>query len=209
MNIQSIEIPCPICHHQGEVKMITHIDEIPYFGEHTQLTLFCEACSWKQTDSIPAEGKKSGAWRIKVNDTSCFTARVVRSSSCTVRIHELDLEVNPGASSTGYVSNIEGVIQRFLDIIDMVGRDLAASAQYSDTPDVQHEISEHLNQLQGMKERLLHPDYEGNAYSIELLDPHGHSMILHDEASERELTPDEIQMLPVGPDPAVFSSDEL
>ena len=49
---------------------------------------------------------------------------MVRSSSCTVSIPELDLEVNPGTSSTGYVSNVEWVLHRFKDIIAMVERDL-------------------------------------------------------------------------------------
>ena len=39
---------------------------------------------------------------------------------------ELDLEVAPGASSTGYVSNVEGVLQRFVDVLDIVERDVVA-----------------------------------------------------------------------------------
>jgi C4-type Zn-finger protein len=42
-----------------------------------------------------------------------------------------------------------------------------------------------------------------------LLDPHGHSMILHDDTVERELTAEELEELPVGPDPAVFSKNDL
>jgi len=42
-----------------------------------------------------------------------------------------------------------------------------------------------------------------------LLDPHGHSMIMHEDAVERDLTAEEMEELPVGPDPAVFSKDEL
>jgi C4-type Zn-finger protein len=45
--------------------------------------------------------------------------------------------------------------------------------------------------------------------TLELLDPHGHSMIIHPEAVERALTAAELQSLPVGPDPAVFSTDDL
>ena len=53
----AIDIACPICSEQGQVKMRTHIDEIPYFGEHTQVTILCDDCGWRQTDFIPAEGK--------------------------------------------------------------------------------------------------------------------------------------------------------
>ena len=60
-----------------------------------------------------------------IEDEEQLRARVVRSSSCTVCIPELDLEVNPGTSSTGYVSNVEGVLNRFQEIINMVERDLS------------------------------------------------------------------------------------
>ena len=43
-------------------------------------------------------------------------------------------------------------------------------------------------------------------FTLELLDPHGHSMIIDESASERELTDEEIVSLPTGPDPAVFSA---
>ena len=96
MQPQSVDIPCPICSIEGEVKMIAHIDEIPYFGEHTQVTVLCNSCGWRQTDFIPAEGKKSGAWKLVIDNPNKLLARVIRSSSCTVRVDELDLVVNKG-----------------------------------------------------------------------------------------------------------------
>ena len=56
MEEQPVNIPCPICHESGQVFMIANVDEIPYFGEHTQVTVMCHACGWRQTDFIPAEG---------------------------------------------------------------------------------------------------------------------------------------------------------
>ena len=68
MKEQAIDIPCPICGAEGSVFMLTHIDEIPYFGEHTQVTILCHACNWRQTDFIPAEGKKAGGWSMLIDD---------------------------------------------------------------------------------------------------------------------------------------------
>ena len=39
-----VEISCPMCAADGSVRMMTHIDEIPYFGEHTQVTVLCKSC---------------------------------------------------------------------------------------------------------------------------------------------------------------------
>ena len=194
--------------------MIAHVEEIPYFGEHTQVTVMCHSCGWRQTDFIPAEGKKAGAWSIVVRSTDTLSARVIRSSSCTVKVHELDLEVAPGSNATGYVSNIEGVLNRFKDIIQMVLRDM--ESEVTMLKSVQPIDSEALNQsvesvarLLEMLDRIENAGQEGvEPLTVELLDPHGLSMILHDDAAERDLNEDELLLLPVGPDPAVFSPDD-
>ena len=190
-----VEFPCPICMVKGKLLMRAHTSEIPYFGEHTQVTLLCDGCGWRQTDFIPAEGSKAGGWTIQVDNEDILSARVVRSSSCTICIPELDLEVNPGSSNAGYVTNIEGMIVRFKDVVEMVLKD------------IDHEEKEMIEKCNYLLTRVAAP-LNGNfeeAYSIELLDPRGHSQILHGDALPRDLSDSEIERLPVGPDPAVFS----
>jgi zinc finger protein len=206
LNEQPIEIPCPICAVEGQLGMVTNVDEIPYFGENTQVTVLCHACGWRQTDFIPAEGKKAGAWSLVLDDSKKLRSRVVRSSSCTVKIPELDLEVMPGTTSTGYVSNIEGVLNRFVDIINMVRRDVERDiALDSEQDDL--ESKESLATLNSLLKSIEQAGEE-SVFTIELLDPHGHSMIIDGDASERELTALELEELPIGPDPAVFSPDD-
>lgn len=195
---QAVDIPCPVCFRPGEVNMIAHVSEIPYFGEHTQVTVMCHNCGWRQTDFIPAEGKKAGGWTLILDDEEQLRSRIVRSSSCTIRILELDLQVNPGSSSTGYVSNVEGVMNRFTQIIEMVLGDLSNEANQKD-----------IANLESMKYQIANIGKDEQVkLTLELLDPHGHSMIIDKNAIERDLTDEELQELPVGPDPAVFSNDD-
>lgn len=214
MEEQPVNIPCPICSVPGKVFMIAHVDEIPYFGEHTQVTVMCHSCGWRQTDFIPAEGKKAGGWRIEVNSRDLLSARVIRSSSCTVKVLELDLEVAPGSNATGYVSNVEGVLKRFVDIIHMVLRDVQSEVERikSEAPLDEATLAEALESVEKLMDMLMRINSAGDAgtgpLTLELLDPHGHSMIMHDDARHRDLTDEELLALPVGPDPAVFSSDD-
>ena len=175
--------------------MIAHTSEIPYFGEHTQLTIFCNSCGWKHTDFIPAEGSKPGGWSLKVNSPEHLNARVVRSSSCTVRLVELSLEASPGSSSSGYISNIEGVFNRFEDVIMMLHRQ-------SDDNDTAEQCEVLLREIEKIS---------AGHRSIELLllDPMGHSQILHEDAHPRDLTEDELSMLQTGPSIPVFDTDVL
>ncbi|MAR47324.1 MAG: hypothetical protein CMA41_05935 [Euryarchaeota archaeon] len=194
MEEQVIEMPCPMCHDEDNLRMIAHVDEIPYFGEHTQVTVLCHACGWRQTDFIPAEGRKPGGWTFHIESEDDLSVRVVRSSSCTVCIPELDLEVNPGGAATGFVSNMEGLLVRFIDIVKMVMKGIG-----DNEPDNQQTLMHMIHRLQNAGK-------EGKALKIELLDPHGLSQILHDRAIDRDLTQEEIDSLPVGPDPAVYSA---
>jgi zinc finger protein len=212
MQEQNVNIPCPICSIEGEVKMIAHIDEIPYFGEHTQVTVLCNSCGWRQTDFIPAEGKKSGAWKLIIDNPEKLLARVVRSSSCTVKVEELDLVVNPGGSSTGYVSNVEGVMNRFVDVINMVLRDVQNEALQHAAEGIDEGIEETMQAIDKLETMLstiesLKTD-DSEPITLELLDPNGHSMIIHEDSVERELSDAELVELPVGPDPPVLSNDE-
>ena len=210
MQESPVDIPCPICQQKGEVYMIAHIDEIPYFGEHTQVTVMCHSCGWKQTDFIPAEGQKAGCWSLLLVNPNQLKSRVVRSSSCTIRIPELDLQVNPGSNATGYVSNVEGVLNRFVEVINMVLRDLQNDVSSKLTEDQGIDLSQTVAEIRQLEEiitQLTTIDGENsNPFTLELLDPHGHSMIMDDGAIERDLTPEEIALLPTGPDPAVFSA---
>ena len=196
-----VEIPCPVCKVEGKVAMMTHIDEIPYFGDHTQVTVLCNACGWRQTDFIPAEGKKPGASTLVISKPEHMRARVIRSSSCTVRLVELDLEVNPGSASTGYVSNIEGVIDRFMDVIIMVTRQ--AYVEDSEMSDIKRLQEMHTTLLE------LKEDPIPNSVTLELLDPNGHSQIIHEDATQRELSTAELSVLPQNPEPPVFNSEDL
>ena len=183
-----IDVSCVICGFEGGLSMLAHTEEIAYFGEHTQVTLTCPGCGWRQTDFIPAEAREGSAHTYRIDSTDDLQVRVIRGSACTVRLLELDLEVRPGSHSTGYVSNIEGVLNRFQDVVDMVGRQAAIEGDDGAITELEQLTQAMLEIRRGQREATL-----------QLQDPHGHSMILTDDVQTRALTEAEIEDLPVGP----------
>ncbi len=188
-----IEQSCPICGEENSLKMFAHTSEIPYFGEHTQITMSCQSCGWRVTDFIPAEGKKAGSWKLVVNSTEHISSRVVRSSSCTVRIEELGLEVSPGSSSTGYISNVEGVLDRFSSAIGTI----RLQAESEEDDEMLSKCDELLSRIDLVKNGEL-------VVTLELLDPVGHSQILHEEAVSSEISDKDARELDPGPVYPVF-----
>jgi zinc finger protein len=103
----------------------------------------------------------------------------------------LELEVSPGTSNTGYVSNIEGVLDRFIQVVEMVLKDLDDPTQVGAATRILLVLSE-------VKEG------RGSGITVEFLDPRGHSMVLHENTVNRELTEEELESLPLGPEPPVI-----
>ena len=193
-----VEQPCPICFSDEGLTMIAHTSEIPYFGEHTQLTILCPSCGWKHTDFIPAEGKKPGAFSLEIEGIEMLSVRIIRSSSCTIKIEELGLEVEPGGATTGYVSNIEGVLNRFQGAVEMIYRQAKTS-----------EEKETIGKCEALLEKINLVKNGNLMVEITLLDPMGHSQILHENAVSRDLTEKELEELEVGPSIPIFSPEDV
>ena len=185
-----VNAPCPQCSVEESLTMLTISSEIPYFGEHTHITVLCDKCGWKHTDFIPSDGEKPGFSSLVIDSEKKNAARVVRSSSCTIRIPELDLEVSPGGSSSGYVTNIEGVMKRFENAIETIIR--------GSDEDQDSEIARQI------LERLRMVKEGGENVRLELLDPRGRSQIIHHDAESRELNNEELEHLETGPEIPVF-----
>ncbi len=193
-----VEQPCPICFSDEGLTMIAHTSEIPYFGEHTQLTILCPSCGWKHTDFIPAEGKKPGAFSLEIEGIEMLSVRIIRSSSCTIKIEELGLEVEPGGATTGYVSNIEGVLNRFQGAVEMIYRQAKTSDE-----------KETIGKCEALLEKINLVKNGNLMVEITLLDPMGHSQILHENAVSRDLTEKELEELEVGPSIPIFSPEDV
>ena len=97
----------------------------------------------------------------------------------------------------------DGTASRYTNehLEDVMKKDI----DHSDLEKRIEELTSQVEKLNQMKMRLTGFDEQHfEPFTLELLDPRGHSQILHPDASERELTEEEIKELPIGPDPAVL-----
>jgi len=92
--------------------------EIPYFGEAMVIAGVC-TCGFRHSDTILLGQKEPARFTLQVTDPDDMDARVIRSSSGTIRVPELGVNVEPGHASESYVSNVEGVLSRIEDVVDL------------------------------------------------------------------------------------------
>ena len=109
--------PCPVCCKKELTLMEDEID-VPYFGKTYVFSMKCSGCDYALSD-VEAVGQKDPVkYTFKVANKKDMDVRIVKSSTATVKIPELRMSVTPGSSSEGYISNVEGVIQRFKKVVE-------------------------------------------------------------------------------------------
>jgi zinc finger protein len=108
---------CMFC---GEKKLTLLQDEldIPYFGKVFAFSMKCDGCNFYKSDVEAAEIKDPSKITFTVSDKKDLNVRVVKSAEALVKIPGLRIDSRPGPAAEGYVSNIEGLLNKFKKIIE-------------------------------------------------------------------------------------------
>ena len=176
-------IKCPACFTEGKAKSIMKELEIPHFGKVLETSIQCPVCGFKHNDIIALEQNDPAKYVLEINKNT-LTVRVVRSQSATVSIPELGVKVEPGPKSEGYVTNVEGILNRFEDAVKK-------ALNLFDDESSQINAKDTLSQIQELK------NGNGTATLI-ILDPFGQSNIVSDSADVFEIPEDELKDLKTG-----------
>ncbi len=171
---------CPMCEGKDfQLKQETQV--IPYFGEVLLTTDICSDCGYRHSDVMALEEKTPKRFTYRLSDQKGLSLRVIRSGTSFVRIDEIGVTIDPGSASSGYVTNIEGLINRVEAIIRQVERDLESTGD-----------NERLEKASDILERISNAVEGTFALTIVLEDPKGNSAIIGDAVEEEDLTQDEI-----------------
>ena len=178
-----LDAPCPVCAAPG-LQMRSMALDIPYFGDALQTTILCEGCGFRHADVLLTNEGEPTRHALRVNDARDLSARVIRSSSCTVRVPELRAVMEPGPRSEAFISNAEGVLHRFRDIFEFLARN-------GNTKPRREAAGESLDNISRMIGGQV-------PFTVVLEDPFGNSAILHEAAEVRPLSDAEVRSLKTG-----------
>ncbi|NPA04733.1 MAG: ZPR1 zinc finger domain-containing protein [Crenarchaeota archaeon] len=114
------EIPCPAC--QAPMKITHHVYDMPHVGRVLLTSGRCSRCGYRVSDVMLLDGKGKRHVEFSVEKPEDLNKLVVKASSATLRIPELGLEMKPGPAAQGFITTVEGVLRRFLDVLDFLCR---------------------------------------------------------------------------------------
>jgi len=187
-------VKCPACV-VGELKIITDQTNIPHFGDIVISTMICQECGYRTTDIIPVEMRPPKRFTIIIDDPDKLNMRIVRSGTSSVSIPEIGARLDPGLFSEGFITNVEGVLRRFQDILMQLLRDM--EDPLSSEPNI--EKKQHAMELIELLGSFINGDLPSEkVLTIVLEDPMGNSAIISSEdgiIKEEELTDEEISAL--------------
>lgn len=111
-------------------------------------------------------------YEFQITSERDLMVRVVKSSTGTIKLPELGVTVEPGPSSEGYVSNIEGVLDRVEGAIKLAVKEADAVRRRRGEAKIKK-----LDAIRAGKRRA----------RLIISDPFGHSAIVDKRAKKRRL----------------------
>ncbi|HIP74873.1 MAG TPA: ZPR1 zinc finger domain-containing protein [Thermococcus paralvinellae] len=188
-NIQEIKLgDCPLCGGKNTLKALQYIHDIPYFGRVMESTIICEKCGYRSADVMILEEKEPKLYTVRVEDEKDLFTRVVRSKSGTIELEELGIKVEPGPASQGFVSNVEGVLERVRETL-LMAKNFKEQENDSEAVKKIDELLKYIEDVRKGKKPL----------TVKIMDPFGNSALIGEKVKTRLLTKEEIKRLSKGP----------
>ena len=102
--------PCPYCN--TEIEYLYKTENIPYFSDILIISAVCGSCGYRYVDTRLLREGEPVRFVYQVTTQDDLAVRVVRSMSAAIEIPELGVRIDPGPACQGFVSNVEGVLDR-------------------------------------------------------------------------------------------------
>src|SRR3989344_1047998 len=157
---------CPLCH-QNTLILNERDVEVPYFGKVLLFSMTCNNCKYHKADVEAMEQKEPAKYEFEISGEEDMKVRVVKSSEAIVKLTHL-ATITPGPASQGYVTNIEGILNRVKYQIE--------SAKEME------EDNEDKKKAKNLLKKLLNITWGKEKQKIIIEDPSGNSAIISEKA---------------------------
>ena len=107
--------PCPTCN--TEIEYLYTTENIPYFSDILIISAICPSCGYKFVDTRMLKHGEPVRYVFRTAKEEDLAVRVMRSMTAAIEIPELGVRIDPGPTCQGFVSNIEGVLDRIVQAI--------------------------------------------------------------------------------------------
>ena len=162
---------CPMCR-KKTLTLSEAETEVPFFGKLFVFSMKCESCKFFKSDVEAAEKKKPCKCTIEIKGKPDLDIRVVKSAEATVKIPHVG-SIDPGPASQGYITNIEGIINKIKEQVEFI----------KENEEDQAAKKKAKNLLKKLQKVL----WGNEKLKIIIEDPSGNSAIISEKAERKKL----------------------
>ncbi len=162
---------CPLCNEKTLILTEREM-EVPYFGKVYLFSMTCSSCKYHKADVEAIEQKEPVKYEFEISSEADMKVRVVKSSEATVKLPHL-ATITPGPASQGYVTNIEGILNR-------------VKYQVESAKEME-EDNEDKNKAKNLLKKITKITWGQEKQKLIIEDPSGNSAIISDKAVKSPL----------------------
>ncbi len=162
---------CPICH-KKTLSLTEEEMEVPYFGKLSLFSMTCNDCKYHIADVEAVDKKEPAKFTFDISSEQDMKVRVIKSSQATVKLLHITT-ITPGPASTGYITNIEGILNRVKHQIE-VARDSEEDLAVK-------------KKAKNLLKKILNIKWGREKQKLIIEDPSGNSAIISEKAIKSKL----------------------
>ncbi|MFH1589545.1 MAG: ZPR1 zinc finger domain-containing protein [archaeon] len=162
---------CAFCH-EKKLTLREMERDIPYFGHVFIFSMDCDGCGYHKADVEAAESHGPIKYTLEIDSEEDMKIRIIKSSTATVKIPHVG-SIDPGEASNGYVTNVEGILNRLKKQVEFLRNESEDKADIKKAKN----IIKKLTKVMWGQEKL----------KLILEDPVGNSGIISDKAVKGKL----------------------
>ena len=105
---------CPMCF-ENKLILSQYKNKYPLIGEMIIFSSKCLNCGYKSSQSFQVDGTYPKVHKLKIKSQKDLNAKILKCENSTIRFDNIDIEFESFDNNGDFVTNIEGVIRKFLD----------------------------------------------------------------------------------------------
>jgi zinc finger protein len=171
------DVICPFCG-KKKLKLNELLYELPVVGRAYIYSYVCEECGFVKRDVQLIDVKEPRRFIFTVETPKDLYTKIVRAPTGKITLKEVGVEIIPGIIAEMFITNVEGLILRVLDILETAQRFQEQEKNEEGLKKIS-EIRKYLNLVLDGKQKL----------TIVIEDEAGNSAILSEKAKVEKIIP--------------------
>jgi zinc finger protein len=164
---------CPVCA-QEKATFSEYEIEDAFAGPIAIFSIKCTACGFKNSDLEFINPGDPAEYSVDVESKEDLNIRVIKSGACEIKIPSFRISVDSSMRSEGFISNIEGVLNRFKDQISIMKDDM----------DLEKEQRKKVKNILKGIDQVLNAEKK---ITLKLIDDSGNSAIISDKVTVKKI----------------------